>query len=210
MAKRKQQQSDSTDDGDDGPGPSNRPPAAAAAAGVGVGGGAAAGTAAGGMTSIVYIGHLPHGFYEDELLGFFSQFGRLARVRVSRSKKTAKAKHYAFLEFQHPDVAQIAAQTMDGYFLFKQRLSCRVLRAEEVHPQLFKGANRKFKKVPWRKIAAERVNKERTPEEAARRVAALLKRDKQRQKRIAAAGIDYQYEPLAAQQQQKAKKIKFN
>jgi len=39
---------------------------------------------------------------------------------VSRSKKTAKAKHYAFLEFQHPDVAQIAAQTMDGYFLFKQ------------------------------------------------------------------------------------------
>lgn len=64
--------------------------------------------------------------------------------------------------------------------------------------------------VPWRKIAAERVNKERTPEEAARRVAALLKRDKQRQKRIAAAGIDYQYEPLAAQQQQKAKKIKFN
>jgi hypothetical protein len=39
---------------------------------------------------------------------------------VSRSKKTAKAKHYAFLEFQHPDVAKIAADTMDGYFLFKQ------------------------------------------------------------------------------------------
>lgn len=52
--------------------------------------------------------------------GFFSQFGRLLRVRVSRSKKTAKAKHYAFLEFAHPDVAAIAAETMDGYFLFKQ------------------------------------------------------------------------------------------
>lgn len=52
--------------------------------------------------------------------GFFSQFGRLLRVRVSRSKKTGKAKHYAFLEFQHPDVAAIAADTMDGYFLFKQ------------------------------------------------------------------------------------------
>jgi RNA recognition motif-containing protein len=52
--------------------------------------------------------------------GFFSQFGRLLRVRMSRSKKTAKAKHYAFLEFQHADVAQIAAVTMDGYFLFKQ------------------------------------------------------------------------------------------
>lgn len=28
-----------------------------------------------------------------------------------------------------------------------QKLSCRVLKANEVHPQLFKGANRKFKKV---------------------------------------------------------------
>jgi nucleolar protein 15 len=41
-------------------------------------------------------------------------------VRLSRSKKTAKPKHYAFLEFQHADVAQIAAETMDGYFMFKQ------------------------------------------------------------------------------------------
>jgi nucleolar protein 15 len=52
--------------------------------------------------------------------GFFSQFGKLVRVRLSRSKKTAKPKHYAFLEFQHADVAQIAADTMDGYFMFKQ------------------------------------------------------------------------------------------
>jgi hypothetical protein len=58
--------------------------------------------------------------------GFFSQFGKLVRVRLSRSKKTAKPKHYAYLEFQHTDVAQIAAETMDGYFMFKQvrRSSC--------------------------------------------------------------------------------------
>jgi nucleolar protein 15 len=43
---------------------------------------------------------------------------------VSRSKRTAKAKHYAFLEFQHADVAAIAAETMDGYFLFKQVRLC--------------------------------------------------------------------------------------
>jgi nucleolar protein 15 len=91
-----------------------------------------------------------------------------------------------------------------------QKLSCRVLKSDEVHPQLFKGANRKFKKVPWKKIEAERVNKERTPEEAARRAAALIRRDRTRQKRITAAGIDYDYEPLAAQQPAKSKKIKFN
>ena len=85
-----------------------------------------------------------------------------------------------------------------------------MLQATEVHPKLFKGANRKFKKVPWKKIEAERVNKERTPEEAARRVASIVKRDQQRRKRIAAAGIDYEYAPVAAQQPQKAKKIKFD
>lgn len=52
--------------------------------------------------------------------GFFSQFGKLQRVRLSRSKQSAKPKHYAFLEFQHADVAKIAAETMDGYFMFKQ------------------------------------------------------------------------------------------
>jgi hypothetical protein len=54
------------------------------------------------------------------------------------------------------------------------------------------------------------VNKERTPEEAARRAAALIRRDRTRQKRIVAAGINYEYEPLAAQQPAKSKKIKFS
>lgn len=59
-------------------------------------------------------------------------------------------------------------------------------------------------------MSAAQVNKERTPEEAAKRAAALIKRDRARQKRITAAGIDYEYEPLAAQQPQKSKKIKFS
>jgi hypothetical protein len=27
------------------------------------------------MTAVVYVGHIPHGFYEDQMRGFFSQFG---------------------------------------------------------------------------------------------------------------------------------------
>lgn len=46
--------------------------------------------------------------------GYFSQFGAIARLRVSRNKKTAKARSYAFLEFGSPDVAAIAAEAMDG------------------------------------------------------------------------------------------------
>jgi len=33
---------------------------------------------------------------------------------VSRNKKTAKARSYGFIEFASADVAQIAAEAMDG------------------------------------------------------------------------------------------------
>ena len=36
---------------------------------------------------VIYIGHLPHGFYETQLKGYFSQFGKVTKVHVSRSKK---------------------------------------------------------------------------------------------------------------------------
>lgn len=36
---------------------------------------------------------------------------------------------------------------MDGYMLFSQKLASRVLPADEVHPDMFKGANRIFKQV---------------------------------------------------------------
>ena len=41
---------------------------------------------------VVYLGHIPHGFYEEELRGFFSQFGKVSRVKVSRSSKV-RIKH---------------------------------------------------------------------------------------------------------------------
>ena len=40
-------------------------------------------------TGVVYIGHLPHGFYEEQLTGYFSQFGAVTKVRVARNKKVS-------------------------------------------------------------------------------------------------------------------------
>ena len=37
---------------------------------------------------------------------------------------------------------------MDGYLFFGQKLKARLLAPGEVHEELFKGANRVFKKVP--------------------------------------------------------------
>lgn len=162
------------------------------------------------LSNVVYIGHLPHGFYEQELLGYFSQFGKLINVRLSRSKRTGKPKHYAFLQFQNKEVARIAADTMNGYFMFKQKLQCRVLRPTQIHPELFKGANRRFKQVPWRKLETQRHNKVRSPEEHASRVASLMQRDSKRKARIQAAGIDYEYDGLKTKVVPRAKKVKFD
>ena len=104
---------------------------------------------------VVYVGRLPYGFFERELRGYFSQFGEVTRLRLSRNKKTGKSKHYAFLEFRDPDVAEIVAETMDGYLLYRHILQCSVVQPSRVHPRLFRGANRRF--VPAQQRAAARI-----------------------------------------------------
>ena len=42
---------------------------------------------------VIYLGHIPHGFYEDQIQGFFSQFGTVNKVRLSRSKKVGDSDH---------------------------------------------------------------------------------------------------------------------
>lgn len=64
-------------------------------------------------TGVIYIGRLPHGFYEHEMKSYFSQFGPIRNLRVSRNKKTGKAKHFAFVEFEEASTAEIVAKTMD-------------------------------------------------------------------------------------------------
>ena len=118
---------------------------------------------------------------------------------MSRNKKTGKAKHYAFVEFQSPEVAAIAAEAMDNYIMFKQKLRVKVVKAADIHPQLFKGANRKFRTIPRQKINTEIHNRERTADEEALRVKRHIAKDKKTKQRIKAAGIDYDYVPLAAQ-----------
>lgn len=96
-------------------------------------------------SGVIYVGRLPHGFYEHEMRSYFSQFGPIRNLRVSRSKKTGKAKHYAFVEFEEVSTAEIVAKTMDNYLLFGHILKCRVIPKAQVHADLFKGANKRFK-----------------------------------------------------------------
>lgn len=40
---------------------------------------------------VVYLGHIPHGFYEEEMKKYFSQFGTVTRLKLSRSKKVRES-----------------------------------------------------------------------------------------------------------------------
>ncbi|KIM39726.1 hypothetical protein M413DRAFT_446633 [Hebeloma cylindrosporum] len=146
---------------------------------------------------VLFLGRLPHGFYEDQLKAYFSQFGNVTRLRVSRNKKTGRSKHYGFIEFDSSTVAQIVAETMDNYLLMGHILRCKLIPKDQVHPELWVGANRKWRVVPADRVARVAHNKPRTESEQARAAKRLLKRQQTRKRKLEEAGIKYDFEAVS-------------
>ncbi|KAI8851312.1 hypothetical protein BC829DRAFT_427284 [Chytridium lagenaria] len=86
-----------------------------------------------------------------EMRAYFTQFGTVLRLKLSRNKKTGNSKHYAFIEFESEDVATIVAETMDGYLLFDHVMQCKVVPKEKLHPETFDGSEKKFKVIDGNK-----------------------------------------------------------
>ncbi|TFK88829.1 RNA-binding domain-containing protein [Polyporus arcularius HHB13444] len=153
---------------------------------------------------VIYLGRIPHGFYEDQMRAYFSQFGTVTRLRLSRNKKTGKPKHYGFVEFDSSSVAKIVAETMDNYLLMGHILTCKVIPKDQVHPELWVGSNKKWRAVPRDRVVRVAHNKPRTVEETARAEARLLKRQEQRKRKLEEAGIKYDFEAVAYKKKPKA------
>lgn len=115
-----------------------------------------------GERGVIYIGRIPHGFYEYEMRQYLSQFGPVSRIRLSRNRKTGASKHFAFVEFESESTAEIVTKTMDNYLLFGHILKVKMVPKSQLHEELFKGANRRFKKVPWNKMAGLKLAKPRS------------------------------------------------
>lgn len=122
------------------------------------------------MTRTNRISRIPHGFFEPQMKKYFSQFGEIKRLRLSRNKKTGASKHYAFIEFAHGDVAEIVAKTMQNYLMFGHILQCKIVPAEQVHEDLFKGANQRFKVDPRNKKAGTALARGATRPEWEKRI----------------------------------------
>lgn len=94
-------------------------------------------------SSVVYLGHIAHGFYEQEIRKFFSQFGKVERLKLVRSKKTGGSRGHAFIQFESPEIAEVVAETIDGYFLHERQLVCHIVPPNKIHEGLFAVPKRK-------------------------------------------------------------------
>ncbi|TPX10992.1 uncharacterized protein E0L32_008029 [Thyridium curvatum] len=149
-------------------------------------------------SGVVYISRIPHGFYEHEMRAYLSQFGEITRLRLSRNKKTGASRHYAFVEFAEASTADIVAKTMDNYLLFGHLLKCKVVAPGQVHESLFKGANRRFKKVPWNKMAGRQLEQAQTETAWGKKIDKEAKRRASRADKLKALGYEYEAPQLKA------------
>lgn len=74
------------------------------------------------------------------------------------------------------------------------------MEPSKVHPDTFKGANRKFTKLPWDKLNRERHNKPKTPEQRETRIKRLVDKEEAKRKKLAEVlGKDFEFGGYAAE-----------
>eukprot|EP01064_Diplonema_japonicum_P035478 TRINITY_DN7717_c0_g1_i1.p1 TRINITY_DN7717_c0_g1~~TRINITY_DN7717_c0_g1_i1.p1 ORF type:complete len:266 (+),score=63.94 TRINITY_DN7717_c0_g1_i1:52-798(+) len=104
---------------------------------------------------VLYIGHIPHGYYEGPMRTFLSQYGKIKRLRLSRSKKSGASKGYGFVQFEDPEVAAAVAEELNGQYVTGKVLKVDPMDPEQVHKNLWKGLK---VKTLMRKDADIRIN----------------------------------------------------
>lgn len=88
--------------------------------------------------TVIKLNNIPHGFYEEQMRSYFSQFGKVRNVLLVRSRKTHKSRGFGFVEFILPQVAKAAAEAMHNYLFFNQVLKCRQMDRNDLPKNLFK------------------------------------------------------------------------
>lgn len=127
---------------------------------------------------------------------YFSQFGDITRLRLSRNRVTGSSKHYAFIEFASVTVAKIVAETMNNYLMYGHILKCKYIPQEQQHPELWKGANRRYKSVPWTKIEKQRLDRGKTRDKWTKSIEAETKRRLAKAEKLKELGYDLELPAL--------------
>lgn len=145
---------------------------------------------------VVYIGRIPHGFYETQMREYFAQFGNITRLRLSRNKTTGASKHFAFVEFESDEVAKIVADTMDNYLMFGHILKCKYAPAETLHADVWKGANKKYRKIPQHKLLKQKAEQPKSEKQIERKMKKVQGQRERKLKQLKDMGYNYELPTL--------------
>ncbi|XP_018567312.1 MKI67 FHA domain-interacting nucleolar phosphoprotein-like [Anoplophora glabripennis] len=158
---------------------------------------------------LIYIGHIPHGFYENEMKKYFKQFGGVTNVKVCRSNKSGNSKGFGYVEFAHPEVAKIAAETMNNYLMFKKRIVAEYVPSEKRPKCLFKGRSSTIKRYSSKvKTEKQRIATEKVDERGhLKRSSVRMSRLNKKLQRLKNAGIDYNFIPVDVPENIKKEKV---
>ena len=164
---------------------------------------------------VIYLGHIPPQMEEHELRKFLSQFGDIAKLKLWRSPKTDRPRGYAFVKFaEGNEVAKIVADTLSGYFVMgKRRLVCNLV--DKVSKDLFKRRRRPIKNVLESKRywglkqnrAFENIVFGKLPDGTPvfkERRQKNVEREEARRAKLAAMGIDFEFNGVKESQQRAA------
>jgi RNA recognition motif-containing protein len=132
---------------------------------------------------------------------YFSQFGTISKLRLSRNRRTGASKHFAFIEFESDEVAKIVANTMDNYLMFGHILKCKYAPQESLHPHLWKGANKRFKKVPYTMLEKRALEAPKTTKQWEKKNAKEQKKRQQKAEKMKELGYEMKLPTLKEPQE---------
>jgi nucleolar protein 15 len=140
--------------------------------------------------ALTTLSRIPHGFYEHQMREYFSQFGTISKLRLARNRRTGASKHFAFIEFESDEVAKIVANTMDNYLMFGHILKCKYAPQESLHPDLWKGANKRFKRVPYTMLEKKALEAPKTAQQWEKKNAKEQKKREQKAEKLKLLGYE--------------------
>ncbi|KAJ1944439.1 RNA-binding protein Cwf29, partial [Kickxella alabastrina] len=78
-------------------------------------------------SAYIFIGGLPFGLTEGDVICVFSQFGEVININLVRDKDTGKSKGYGFLQYEDQRSTVLAVDNLNG-----TKVLDRVLRVDHV------------------------------------------------------------------------------
>lgn len=154
------------------------------------------------LSDVIYLGHIPHGFFEVQLKSFFKQFGIVRKVKLFRSPKTGGSRGFAFIQFESIETAQIVAEAMHGYILHDRQLVSHIILKSKHHDGMWKMKRPTAQMVAHNeshvKESIEDDTIQEDPAVAQTKNELLMKRLLDKQNRLNQLGFDYQIPLLSA------------